>query len=166
MDVNSEEALDGEDSMGSLLHGGVQSKLAYLLIREKKVHVFTELTLDVSAFDISKFNLHVKREIEPDIAGYYAVPEIPDGERDLVRVVKVPDLAIEILSPRQSLDYLQRKIGALFAIGVRSAWLVIPGALIMVFSAYRVFKTFDLQAEEVIDDIMDIRLPLKEIFEL
>ncbi|MCP4695281.1 MAG: Uma2 family endonuclease [Gammaproteobacteria bacterium] len=43
-----------------------------------------------------------------------------------MKVSQMPDLAVEILSPRQVVDYLVRKINAYFELGVKSCWLVMP----------------------------------------
>ncbi|MEN8221169.1 MAG: hypothetical protein ABFS56_33425 [Pseudomonadota bacterium] len=52
-------------------------------------------------------------------------------------------------------------------LGVKSYWLVIPdNETITVYSAPNKFTTFDTKDAEVIDEVIDIRLPIKEIFEL
>jgi Uma2 family endonuclease len=78
----------------------------------------------------------------------------------------MPDLAIEILSPTQSVNALLRKFDAFFALGIKSCWLVMPSLEeVRVFSKPRYYKIFDVQRDtEVIDEIMDIRQPIQKIF--
>jgi len=77
----------------------------------------------------------------------------------------MPDLAIEILSPRQAVDYLVRKINAYFKLGVKSCWLVIPSLdEVRVFSQPRSYKSFDLNSTEIVDEVMDIHLPIANVF--
>ncbi len=52
----------GEDEMGSLNHSTVQANLAFLLKLSKKFAVMTELSLDISQHDLSKYDLDAKEE--------------------------------------------------------------------------------------------------------
>ncbi len=159
--------IDGEDEMGSFNHSRVQFNLGFLLgTYVKHLHFATELSLDISQHDLSEYRLDGKYEIKPDVCAYFEPPIIPNIEDDLVTVSKMPDLAIEILSPRQATSYLIRKIKAYFVLGVKSCWLVDPGRqIITVYYSPEKHKTFDIQRDtEVIDEVMDIRLPIKEIF--
>jgi len=163
-------AIDGEDEMGSLNHGTAQTNLAGLLKFkcEKKLAVITELSIDISQHDLSKYELGVKEEIKPVVCAYVKRPVIPDGKNDLVKVSQIPDLAIEVLSPRQSVSYLIRKINAYFELGVRSCWLVLPSnKYIGVYSQINQYKSFDVQRDtEIVDEVMDIHLPIASVFAL
>ena len=165
-------AIDGEDEVGSLNHSMVQTNLAGLLKFkcDKKLAVMTELSLDISQYDISKYDLEASVELKPDVCAYLKRPVIPAGKNDLIKVSQIPDLVIEILSPRQSIDYLVRKTKAYFELGVRTSWLVNPDQKIITVysrpSLHMQGKTFALDTtSEVIDDIIGIRLLMKEIFE-
>ncbi|MCK5524486.1 MAG: Uma2 family endonuclease [Thiomargarita sp.] len=165
-------AIDGEDEMGSLNHSTVQTNLAGLLKFkcDKKLAVMTELSLDISQHDISQYDLDASAELKPDVCAYLKRPVIPEGKNDLIKVSQMPDLVIEILSPRQSVDYLVRKTNAYFELGVRTGWLVNPDQkIITVYSRPERNlrgKTFALDTTpEVIDDIIDIRFLMREIFE-
>jgi Uma2 family endonuclease len=138
--------------------------------------VFVELSLDASAcgLDLSKFGIKNKDELKPDVCVYLktsAPKSEGDGEKrldsDIIRVPKPPALVIEVLSPSQSVNELLRKLDAYFAMGVQSAWLVIPSLEeIKVFSPEKNRKNFEVGTdEEVIDETLDIRLPIKKIFE-
>jgi len=112
-------AIDGEDERGSLNHGTVQIKLGYLLLMaNKNLSVISELSLDISQYDLSKYKLGASEELKPDVCAYLKPPVIPD-------------LVIEILSPRQSVSYLIRKINAFFELGTKSCWLVNPSQQII-----------------------------------
>jgi len=165
-------AIDGEDEMGSLNHSMVQTNLAGLLKFkcDKKLAVMTELSLDISQHDISQYELEASAELKPDVCAYLKRPVIPKGKNDLIKVSQMPDLIIEILSPRQSVDYLVRKTKAYFELGVRTGWLVNPDQkIITVYSRPKQFlqtKTFALDTTpEIIDPIIDLRLLMREIFE-
>jgi len=157
--------IDGEDEVGSINHSLAQAKIAGMLINDDKLSVMTELSLDISQYDLSKYKLKIKDEFKPDVCAYLKRPVIPDGENDLLRVSQMPDLAIEILSPRQAVSYLVRKIKAYFELGVRSAWLVNPDQkIISVYSSPNDWKTFGREDIEIIDELMDIRLPIQKVF--
>ncbi|OAD23950.1 hypothetical protein THIOM_000201 [Candidatus Thiomargarita nelsonii] len=160
-------AIDGEDEMGSLNHSTVQINLGGLLKFkcDKELAVMSELSLDISQYDLSEYDLGVKDEFKPDICAYLKRPIVPKGKNDLVRVSQMPDLAIEILSPRQAVDYLIRKINAYFKLGVKSCWLVIPSLdEVRVFSQPRSYKSFDLNSTKIVDEVMDIHLPIANVF--
>ncbi|MEN8219971.1 MAG: Uma2 family endonuclease [Pseudomonadota bacterium] len=77
----------------------------------------------------------------------------------------MPELAIEIISPEQNITELSKKRLAYFALDVKSYWLVLPiNETITVYSAPNRFRAFGTDTE-VIDKVMNIRLPIQEIFE-
>jgi Uma2 family endonuclease len=158
-------AIDGEDEMGSINHSLAQAKLTILLGSYDRLTIMTELSLDISQHDLSKYRLDAKNELKPDICAYLEPPVIPEGEDDLVTVSQMPDLAIEVLSPRQAVSYLVRKIKAYFELGVRSCWLVIPPAkTINVYSQPNKNNPFGMNDTEVVDEVMDIHLPIQKVF--
>jgi len=159
--------IDGEDQMGSFNHSTIQIKLGYLLLMtNKNLSVASELSLDVSQYDLSKYRLDGKYEIKPDVCAYVEPPVIPEEEDDLMTVSKMPDLAIEILSPRQATSYLIRKIKAYFALGVKSCWLVDPSKkTVTIYSQPNQYKSFGIGCNtEIVDDVMDIHLSIQEMF--
>jgi len=159
-------AIDGEELVGSLYHSNTQIKLGGLLDQDERFFVATELSIDISQQDISRYRLDVKDELKPDICAYIEPPIVPDTEDDIIKVSKMPDLVIEILSPRQAISYLIRKIKAYFELGVKSCWLVIPSLFeVRVFSQPHSLEIFDIQRNaDIIDDVMDIRLPIQKVF--
>ncbi|MCK5872171.1 MAG: Uma2 family endonuclease [Methylococcales bacterium] len=159
--------IDGDDPMGSLNHSRVQANLSGLLRFkcEQNLVVMSELSLDIRQYDLTAYDLGVKGEIKPDVCAYYQCPSIPEGQGDLVKVTQMPDLVIEILSPRQALDYLIRKIHAYFKLGIKSCWLVMPALdEVRVFSQPRCYKNFDLSTDKIIDGVMNIHIPIHAIF--
>ncbi len=122
---------------------------------------------------LSQFGLKTKDELKPDVCVYVILPEheqtkkIERADTDIIKVSKMPDLAIEILSPSQSVNVLLRKFDAFFSLGIKSCWLVMPSLEeARVFSKPGSYKIFDVQRDsELIDEIMDIRLPVDKIFQ-
>jgi len=163
-----EEFLDDEEAdVGSINHSMAQTKLTSLLDHDERFVTFVELSLDASAIDLSKFNLKAKDELVPDVCVYASPPPQPNQEieDDLLKVSQMPDLVIEVLSPSQSVNFLVRKIKAYFALGVKSCWLVEPTVdVIHVYLKPNQHKTYDMSDIEVIDEVMDIHLPIQQVF--
>ena len=63
--------------------------------------------------------------LKPDVA---ILPRLAyDWEADVIRCLTPPIVAVEVLSPTQSFDYLVTKIRQqYFPSGVQSAWLMVP----------------------------------------
>jgi Uma2 family endonuclease len=156
-----------ELNMPSLKHSGVQTNLTILLGNDERFTLFIELSLDATSIDLSQFGLKTKDELIPDICAYLEPPIIDDRlGSDETRVAQIPDLAIEVLSPSQTINELLKKIDAFFALGIKACWLVMPSLeVIRVFSRPLNYKDFNIISEtEVIDGVMDIRLPIQKIF--
>jgi Uma2 family endonuclease len=161
--------------MGSLYHGTTQANLSYLLNNDDRFMVVNKLSLDATSIwrnpifpkNRISFGIKAKDELVPDVCVYTEPLPAPDEEvdDDLITVSQMPDLAIEILSPTQSVGFLVRKIKAYFALGVKSCWLVIPVTkTINVYSQPNQNETFDLKDSEAVDKVMDIRLPIQKVF--
>jgi Uma2 family endonuclease len=160
IDFEDDEGLD----MGSVNHSLAQVMIASLLVNDERFTVLTELSLDISQHDLSKYNIKAKDGIKPDICVYSN--ELGFQESDIVKMAEMPLLAIEILSPSQGTKELKDKIHAYFDLGVKSCWLVIPDVqLITVYAKPGQFKNFDVQHDtEVVDEVMDIHLPIAKVF--
>ena len=100
----------------------------------------------------------------PDISVYRRGTLTADWRNDQEKVLLPPDLAIEVLSPKQHLSTLITKILRLLDNGVKSAWLVLPGlGQITIFHSDKTEKTF---TEGILHDpIADIDMPLADVFE-
>jgi Uma2 family endonuclease len=159
-----DEQPDEEKEMGSFNHSLTQGNLISLLHDDERFTTLVELSLDASQIELSQFGLKVKEELKPDVCVYTDPPEVEPPD-DLIKTTQMPDLAIEILSPSQTVSELIGKLKAYFALSVKSCWLVIPATeSITVFSHPNRYKTFGTDATEIIDEVMDIHLPIQKVF--
>ncbi|MEN8218062.1 MAG: Uma2 family endonuclease, partial [Pseudomonadota bacterium] len=110
-EVIDDEVLDDEESdMGSVNHSLAQVMIASLLVNDERFTVLTELSIDISQHDLSKYGIKAKDEVKPDICVYSN--EIGFQEFDIMKMTEMPLLAIEILSPSQGPKELKDKIRA------------------------------------------------------
>jgi Uma2 family endonuclease len=163
-----EEVLEENTDMPSKRHSLTQTNLTVLLGNDERFATFVELSLDATSIDLSHFGLKNKAEIVPDLCVYQQSPPLVDEpDEDEVRITIMPELAIEVLSPTQSINELLKKIKAYFALGVKSCWLVMPALEeVRVFSQQlQHYRNFDINHSELIDDeVMDIHLPIQKVF--
>lgn len=79
----------------------------------------------------------------------------------------IPELSLDISQidlSRFKINLLIRKIKVYFYLGIKSSWLVIPAlTIINVYSKHNSYKTFDLNDTELVDEVMDIHLPIRNI---
>jgi Uma2 family endonuclease len=151
--------------VGSLNHSIVQTQIAGLFLDHEKFRAIIQLSLDVSQTDISQFKVKAKDELIPDVCVYSKMVEFNRGG-DILKMVEMPLLAIEVVSPKQGLDEIVNKFKAYFALGIKSCWLATPTfESITVYSSPSDFKLFDVKRDtEVIDEVLEIRLPIQPIF--
>ena len=163
---NTVECVELEkEEMGSVNHSITQTNLAISLSSNHPFRVMTELSLDIGNMDLTPFGLKAKKELKSDVCVYPIDAINGSSEQDIVRMPDMPLLAIEVLSPEQGINELMSKIRAYFALGVKSCWLVLPiPGTITVYSAPGKFRTFVPENNEVVDEVADIRLPIKNIF--
>ena len=160
IDLEEEEKQD----MGSLNHSIVQTRIAGQLLNDERFTPVVELSLDISQIDLSQFGLKAKEELKPDISIYQGHRELSTPD-DIVKMTEMPLLAIEVLSPKQAIDDILAKIKAYFVLGVKSCWLVMPPIrAVTVYSQPDHFKTFGMEATEIIDEIVNIHLPIQKVF--
>ena len=151
-------------TMPSRNHSFTQARLTSLLANDERFTPFIELSLDASQMDLTQFGLKIKEEIIPDICLYPENVGFND-EDDEQKMQEMPLLTIEILSPKQAISDILAKFKAYFALGIKSCWLIVPSLkTVAVYSQPSHFKTFGMDSNEVIDNIMDIRLPIQKIF--
>jgi Uma2 family endonuclease len=157
-----EDEIEEFDQVGSFNHGYTQARLIVLLDRLGNFTPVSELSLDVSGIDLSRFDLRTKEELKPNIALY---PKRGRSRpRDILRMSEMPLVAIEILSPKQGTYDILEKFKAYFVLGIPSCWLVDPALqTVTVYSSNEQWATFS--TAEVVDDQVGIRLPLDEVFE-
>jgi len=102
-----EEILENEEAKkGSLNHSLAAGRITGLLFNDDRFTVMPALSLDASQIDLKRFKLKAKDELVPDVCVYTKPPPAPDKEveDDILRVSQMPDLAIEVLSPSQSVS--------------------------------------------------------------
>jgi Uma2 family endonuclease len=149
--------------MGSFNHSFTVGKIAGLLFNDERFTVMPELTLDASQIDLSQFGVKAKKELKPDISIYPNT--VKRQRRDIIKMPQMPLLAIEVISPEQGIEEILAKFDAYFALGIKSCWLVEPAVdVIHVYPQPDQHRTFDMQDKEIIDEILDIRLPIQKIF--
>jgi len=160
---------ENTEQMGSQNHSILQARLAGLLLSDSRYTVATELSLDVQDKETSEFFKESKNELKPDVCLYPTDSDfdlIDTRERDdILRRSEMPQLAIEILSPTDKTAVTVAKIRAYLKLGVKSCWLVSPDLkAIAIYSSDSETRTFDTQDTEIVDPILDIRLPMQKIF--
>lgn len=152
--------IEETEEMGSYNHSLIQANLIYLLKRLDRFSVFSELSLDASRLDRSQYN--VRDEIKPDVCIY--PKRTLSRPFDIIKMSEMPLLAIEILSPRQGGLEIVEKIAAYLALGVKSCWMVDPTtAIVAVY--HDLSHPVIYSSDEVVDDLIEIRLPVAEIFQ-
>jgi len=154
-----------EQKMGSWNHSVTQSRVASLFSNDERFIVPVELSLDISQIDLSQFGLKVKEELIPDVCLYPKDVPHPKRGDDILKMRDMPLLVTEVLSPKQSIDDIIAKFKAYFALGVKSCWLVVPAnESVTVYSTPHQFRSFGTEAKEIVDDTLDIRLPIQKLF--
>ncbi|MDM8560222.1 Uma2 family endonuclease [Candidatus Parabeggiatoa sp. HSG14] len=153
----------GDSNIGSINHSITQVRIASLLNSDERFTVMTELSLDINQQDFSQYGIKAKDEIKPDICLY---PNTIDWQDiDIPKMIEMPLLAIEILSPSQSLEILKNKVYAYFSLGVKSCWLAIPSIeAIDIYSQPKQHRTFTMNDTEVVDELLEIHLPIQKVF--
>ena len=150
----SEYEIERNKPLPSLNHGVVQGNLIFLLKSKTKARftIASELSLDLAEW--------------PSVPDISIFPKRPyDAKNDIIKMPEPPLCAIEILSPTQSLDDLIIKGVSYFGHGVKSCWIVLPALKnIYVFSNADDYEIY--RATEILKDpVLDISLPLLEVFE-
>ncbi len=148
----SDYEIERNKPMPSFNHAIVQANLIALLHQIKNFRIASELSLVLADWPSV-----------PDISIY---PKRPlDFKNDQIKVKEAPLCVVEIISPTQSLTELTDKAREYFAHGVKSCWLVLlPLTTICVFSSPEDCEYF--RADQTLKDkVLDISLPLKEVFE-
>lgn len=162
---NLEEEVAPEElaEMGSLNHGYLQLKIGAYFLTMPELTPSSEIALDISSIaTLPEIKLAGNpNALEPDIAVFRELSI--DFQNDILKSEAVPMLVVEILSPRQGVQTLVDKFKLYFALGVQSCWLVYPHAKsIAVYHSPSEFEMF--VKDDVIDDVANVRLSLREIF--
>jgi Uma2 family endonuclease len=160
----NDETFINEEKMPSRKHSFTMGRLTGLLFNDGRFTVMPELSLDTSQTDLKQFDLKAKDELIPDISLYPNEVDL-GGPVDELKMKDMPLLVIEVLSPRQSMNDTIAKFQAYFALGIKSCWLVMPAIKsITIYLQPNQYKTFGTNDSEIVDEIIDIRLPIQKIF--
>ncbi|MBV7327476.1 Uma2 family endonuclease [Chloroflexi bacterium TSY] len=147
--------------LGSYNHSYLQAKLSALFFLMDEYVALTELSLDISTLDDEALLAKYRDSIKPDVSVYSK--RTPDLVDDILKMVEMPLLTIEILSPMQGVQTLIDKVKVYFALGVQSCWLVYPSVrTVAVYTSPKTFLSYN--DGDIIDEILDIRLPVSQIF--
>ncbi|RWX51388.1 putative restriction endonuclease [Candidatus Electrothrix marina] len=131
-------------------HAYLSSNMIVALHKLKKYSVFSELALQLEKDYVADVCIYPKRKIQFS-AG------------DVIKMTEAPLMVVEILSPTQGTQEILEKFVGYFQAGIRSCWLVIPVAQsVTVYSSMEQARTFT--QGEVVDTVLDIRIPVEEIF--
>jgi Uma2 family endonuclease len=164
IELDEKISADEVEKMPSRNHSLIVGRITGLLFNDKRFTVMPELSLDTSPIELKQFNLHTKDELIPNISIYQKTIDLSEP-LDELKMTDMPALAIEVLSPRQGMNDIIAKFQAYFALGIKSCWLVMPAIKsITVYSQPNQHKTFDINDDEVIDEMMDIHLFIRQIF--
>lgn len=131
-------------------HAYLSSNMIVALHKLKEYSVFSELALQLEKDYVADVCIYPKRKIIFS-AG------------DVIKVTEAPLMVVEILSPTQGTQEILDKFAGYFQAGVQSCWLVIPVAqAVTVYSSMERARTYT--QGDIVDDVLDIRISVEEIF--
>jgi Uma2 family endonuclease len=103
-----------KEEMPSLNHSYLCSKILRQLFGNPAIEALTELTLDVD------------NGLTPDICIYPAETIHPNFLRDVMKMQRMPTVAIEVISASQNIQGILEKAERLVKAGVKVVWTVEP----------------------------------------
>lgn len=137
----------GEEGMPTFNHSNICAEISGQIWDDKRFKPLPELTLDVG------------KGLTPDICIYLRENVKPDYWRDISRYMEMPLLAIEVVSPSQSVQTLVEKAEVLLENGVKTVWVVEPVTRSIVVSTKngkQVFQNQEIESEGVKVDFRKI----------
>jgi Uma2 family endonuclease len=128
------------------------AKMVAALLKLDKFAVFSELSFKIEAKNYKPaVSLYSKRPINPSLP-------------DTITMTEMPLLAIEILTPTETIQQILGRFMLYFEANVKSCWLVIPVAeTVIVYSSLESAVRFN--SGEITDEVLDIQILLEEIFD-
>ncbi len=136
----------------SKLHSYLQSNLDGALRQFPQFTVFLNLTIAINGVDYI-----------PDVCVYPKM-SINYAEPDEIRMTDLPVMVVEIVSPTQTIQEVLDQFPIYFQAGIRSCWLVVPQTKTVAVYAAPTDAQVVSMTGDVIDPVLDIRIPLDEIF--
>lgn len=103
-----------KEEMPSLNHSYLSWRIMQQLSQNPEIAPLPELTIDIGS------------GLTPDVSVYPLEKVKPDFWHDVTRFSEVPLLAIEIVSPNQSVNNLVAKAEILIANGIKTVWVIEP----------------------------------------
>lgn len=103
-----------KNEMPTFNHSNICAEIIEQILESKRFKPLPELTLDIG------------KGITPDISVYLRENIKPDYWHDIVRYFEMPILAVEIVSPSQSVQSLVEKAEDLIKNGVLAVWVIEP----------------------------------------
>ncbi len=150
----SDYELERGKPMPTTVHAAIQTNIAAELRTRyrRQYRVLTEITLATQP-----------KDSVPDVAIY---PYFQlDYQHDTASRTDAPLVAIEIISPSQSLSQMIEKAGRYFAFGVMSCWIVIPDMKAIAAYSSPTEYHFFMGNDVVKDANLPVELPLELVFE-
>ena len=144
-------------------HGEIAANLTILLGMFVKPRKLGRLTTSDSGVWLERDPDTVR---EPDVA-YFSAEKMPPGERVRGYAEVVPDLAVEIMSPADSLRAVNDKALMWLSYGVRLVWVVRPDArAVDVYRPGRVARTLtDVDTLDGLDALPGFRCAVGDVFD-
>ncbi|GAK54723.1 protein containing DUF820 [Candidatus Moduliflexus flocculans] len=136
----------------SKLRSYLQSKVNSALRQFPQFTVFLNLTIAINGVDYI-----------PAVCVYPKLA-INFFEPDEIRMTQLPLMAVEIVSPTQTIQEVLDTFPIYFQAGIRSCWLVVPQTkTVAVYTAPTDAQVVSMTGD-VVDSVLDIRVPLDQIF--
>ncbi len=122
------------------------------LLKLEDYSVFSEMSLNIeSKVYTPDICLYPKRDIE------LSLPEP-------VEINELPIIALEVLSYNEAIQDVLNRFDVYFNAFIKSCWLVVPVAgVVVVYASSEYAQRF--RTGDIIDDKLNITLPLKDIFD-
>lgn len=135
----------------SLYHSAIAINIGGELVKQKEFRAHSELTVVIDNVDY-----------QPDISVYKRKELHYISEQDEIKAQELPLLAIEIVSPSQTMNDLIKKADFYIEAGIQSAWIVHPQTHSITVKTKDSAKIYH---EGVLEDVTGIKVDLSIIFE-
>jgi Uma2 family endonuclease len=140
-----------ESMSPSLYHSAIAINIGGELVKQKEFRAHSELTVIIEGVDY-----------QPDISVYKRKKLHYISEQDEPKTEELPLLAIEIVSPSQTMNELIRKADFYVESGIQSVWIVHPQTHSITVKTQ--IET-NIYHEGMLEDITGIKVDLAVIFE-
>lgn len=141
----------GEKMSPSIYHSAIVINIGGELVKQKEFRAHSELTITIDGDD------H-----QPDISVYKRKKLNFISEEDQVRTEEMPLVAIEIVSPNQTMNDLIKKTNFYLQSGIQSVWIVHPQTHSI---TVRTKDSAEIYHKGILKDVTGVRVDLGIIFE-